>query len=84
MKVMDRLKDSPIKTGASFMVTEESIDEMEDVIQIAIDKNLTNFFAVFIYFAGKGQAERKGNSQNEKKNSGLRHHNWQAPAGRTQ
>ena len=32
---------SPIKTGASFMVTEESIDEMEDVIQIAIDKNLS-------------------------------------------
>ena len=41
MKAMDRLKDSPIKTGASFMVTEESIDEMEDVIQIAIDKNLS-------------------------------------------
>ena len=41
MKTMDRLKNSPIKTGASFMVTEESIDEMEDVIQIAIDKNLS-------------------------------------------
>ena len=41
MKAMDKLKNSPIKTGASFMVTEESIDEMEDVIQIAIDKDLS-------------------------------------------
>ena len=41
MKAMDRLKNFPIKTGSSFMVTEESIDEMEDVIQIAIDKDLS-------------------------------------------
>lgn len=41
MKAMDRLKLSPIKTGASFMVTEDSINEIEDVIQIALDKDLS-------------------------------------------
>ena len=54
IKAMERLKKSPIKTGASFMVTKESIDEMEDVIQIAIDKDLSVISFYLVAELGRG------------------------------
>ena len=54
MKAMDMLKASPIKTGASFMVTEESIDEMEKVIEIAVDKDLSVMSFYLVAELGRG------------------------------
>lgn len=54
MKVMDWLKDSPIRIGASFMVTEESIDEVEDVIQIALEKKLSVMSFYLVAELGRG------------------------------
>ena len=54
MKVMDLLKDSPINVGASFMVTEESIDELEDVVKIAEDKSLSVLSFYLVAELGRG------------------------------
>ena len=54
MNAMDMLKTSPIKTGASFMVTEESIDEMEKVIEIAVDKDLSVMSFYLVAELGRG------------------------------
>lgn len=54
MKAMDKLKDSDIKTGASFMVTEDSINEMEQVIQIAVEKNLSVISFYLVAELGRG------------------------------
>ena len=54
MKAMDMLKESPIKTGASFMVTEDSIDEMEKVIEIAVDKDLRVMSFYLVAELGRG------------------------------
>lgn len=54
MKVMDLLKSSPIRTGASFMVTEESIDEVDDVISIALEKGLSVMSFYLVAELGRG------------------------------
>ena len=54
MKTMDKLKNSPIKTGASFMVTDDSINEIEDVIKIAVDKNLNVISFYLVAELGRG------------------------------
>lgn len=54
MKAMDKLKDSDIKAGASFMVTEDSINEMEQVIQIAVEKNLSVISFYLVAELGRG------------------------------
>lgn len=64
MNVMDMLKASPIKTGASFMVTEESIDEMEKVIEIAADKDLSVMSFYLVAELGRG-AENFKNQQSD-------------------
>lgn len=63
MKAMDRLKNSPIRTGASFMVTEDSIDELEDVISIALDKGLDVISFYLVAELGRG-AENFKNQNN--------------------
>ncbi len=54
MKVMDLLKDSPINTGASFMVTEESVEELEEVVKIAEDKKLSVLSFYLVAELGRG------------------------------
>lgn len=54
MKVMDLLNNSPIRTGASFMVTEESIDEVEDVVEIALEKGLSVMSFYLVAELGRG------------------------------
>ena len=54
MKTMDKLKNSPIETGASFMVTDDSIDEIEDVIKIAVNKNLNVISFYLVAELGRG------------------------------
>ena len=54
MKVMDLLKSSPIRTGASFMVTEESIDEVDDVVSIALEKGLSVMSFYLVAELGRG------------------------------
>lgn len=54
MKVMDILKTSPIRVGASFMVTEESIDEIDSVIKIAKSKNLSVISFYLVAELGRG------------------------------
>ena len=54
MKVLDYLKNSSIRRGASFMVTEESIDEIEDVIDIAVKKQLSVISFYLVAKLGRG------------------------------
>lgn len=61
---MDLLKNSPIKTGASFMVTEESIDEIEDVLEIAKDKNLSVLSFYLVAELGRGATNFKEDKTN--------------------
>ena len=64
MNAMDMLKASPIKTGASFMVTEESIDEMEKVIEIAVDKDLSVMSFYLVAELGRGAENFKNQQKN--------------------
>ena len=54
MKVLDYLNGSTIKAGASFMVTDDSIDEMEDVIKIAKEKGLSVISFYLVAQLGRG------------------------------
>lgn len=54
MNVLDLLKDSKIKCGASFMVTEDSIDEIDDVIKISKEKGLSVISFYLIAKLGRG------------------------------
>lgn len=54
MKVFDYLKNSSIKRGASFMVTENSIDEIEDVVKIAKEKELSVLSFYLVAKLGRG------------------------------
>lgn len=63
MKVMDLLKDSPINVGASFMVTEESIEELEEVVKIAEDKNLNVLSFYLVAELGRGAKNFKDNKK---------------------
>lgn len=54
MKVCDYLKESSIKRGASFMVTENSIDEIEDVVKIAKEKELSVLSFYLVAKLGRG------------------------------
>lgn len=54
MKVLNYLKDSSIKRGASFMVTENSIDEIEDIIKIAQEKELSVLSFYLVAKLGRG------------------------------
>lgn len=63
MKVMDLLRDSPINVGASFMVTEESIDELEEVVKIAEDKSLSVLSFYLVAELGRGAKNFKDNKK---------------------
>ena len=67
MKVLDYLKVSPIKRGASFMVTEESIDEIEEVIEIAKEKELSVISFYLVAQLGRGAQNFKGESEDLRK-----------------
>ena len=54
MKAIKILKDSPIKIGASFMVTDESINEIEEVVKIAIDNKLQVMSFYLVAKLGRG------------------------------
>lgn len=54
MQVLDYLKDSSIRRGASFMVTEDSIGEIEDVVQIAKEKELSVLSFYLVAKLGRG------------------------------
>lgn len=68
MKVLDYLKDSKIRRGASFMVTEESIDEIEDVIKLAKEKELSvmSFYLVAQLGRGAKNFNKDGNELRKK------------------
>lgn len=51
---MDLLKDLPIQIGASFMVTEESVEEMEQVLEIAKEKHLSVLSFYLVAELGRG------------------------------
>lgn len=61
MNAMDRLKKSNIKAGASFMVTEDSVYEMDDVIDIAIDKDLSVISFYLVAELGRGTNFKSNN-----------------------
>lgn len=63
MEVMDLLKKSPINTGASFMVTEDSIGEIDDVLNLAKEKGLSVISFYLVAELGRGAK----NFNNEKK-----------------
>ena len=63
MIVMDMLKDSQIKTGASFMVTEDSISEIDDVIKIAKNKGLNVLSFYLVAELGRGAKNYKTNKK---------------------
>lgn len=63
MKVMDLLKESPINVGASFMVTEESVEELEDVVKIAENKKISVLSFYLVAELGRGAK----NFNNDKK-----------------
>lgn len=54
MEVLDLLKKSSIKRGASFMVTDESVEEIEDVIKIAKEKELSVISFYLVAKLGRG------------------------------
>lgn len=54
MRVLDLLKDSKIHKGASFMVTEESISEIEDILNIAKEKQLDVMSFYLVAELGRG------------------------------
>ena len=64
MDVMELLKKSPIRSGASFMVTEESIDEIEDVIKIADEKGLNVLSFYLVAELGRGAENYKTDKSN--------------------
>lgn len=64
MEVMDLLKNSRIETGASFMVTEDSIGEMEEVIKIAKEKKLSVISFYLVAQLGRGADNFKKESNN--------------------
>lgn len=54
MDKMELLKTSPINVGASFMVTEKSIDEIDGVLEIAKSKNLNVISFYLVAELGRG------------------------------
>ncbi len=54
MEVLDLLKESPIEIGASFMVTEESVEELEEVVRIAENKKLSVLSFYLVAELGRG------------------------------
>lgn len=63
MEAMDVLKNSEVKTGASFMVTEESINEIDEVLELAQEKSLSVISFYLIAELGRGNK----NFRNDKK-----------------
>lgn len=63
MEAMDILKQSPIKFGASFMVTEESIKEIEDVLEIAKQKQLNVISFYLVARLGRGAKNFNDNQE---------------------
>ena len=54
MNKMELLKNSKIKVGASFMVTEKSINEIDEVLEIAKNKNLSVISFYLVAELGRG------------------------------
>ena len=63
MEKMELLKNSPIDVGASFMVTEKSINEIDDVLEIAKNKKLSVISFYLIAELGRGKINFKENKR---------------------
>ena len=71
MKVMDLLKESPINVGASFMVTEESVEELEEVVKIADNKKLSVLSFYLVAELGRGAKNFNNDKRIEFKNRSI-------------